>query len=761
MRIATIILIYKDGEKEDLKNWRPISLLNADYKALTKVLSTRLRKVIHAIIKPDQTCGIPGRSIHENIIFTQDCIIYANKENKPLAIVSADMSKAFDRVNRSFVDKILEKMGFGNDYRKWFNTVYRDTLSQVLINGFISNRFLLTRGVRQGCPLSPLLFIISVEPLLECIRKNDAIKGFKLPSGRSCSKVKGYADDANYYLHDIVSVEVLLEVIEDFCQASEAKLNRDKTKLLLVGSLKGAQTNQIGVKILLNKIKVLGIWTGSENCDKDNWDPIVLKIMNTFKVWKMRNLTIYGRACITQILALSKLWYVGSVITPPKEIIETIEKEITSFLWRGKQHLINREIVRLPKNDGGLGIANIEEKCRVLKIKWLKEISDSRHENKKDWVEMGNHFIMNYSPKIYDFSILLLTSYHRRASKDIPIFYSEMIETWQKINFKRRRPSIFAFKKMYIWYNDTFVKTAEHDIDLMQLGIYRVQDLWDDDKNEIMNTQGFQGKFCANILRQDKVIRLTIRFNQVRDGIRGFLNDIDLETAENEGKLKIEDYFILEKNSLDTKTLYWKLRKKNSYVGYRIRKRIGFAYSDNFFHKFYVTLNTADIPNKTKSLSWLISWEGIIVGQIAKNWFVEEDGICKICKNFEESISHLFIDCIQVRLFWIWMFQNLEFQGVMDGLTMYLSNYTNVDNCQFYCIAIGKEAIWSFRNKCVFDDLMPSLNGLKSIFREILKKNLNTLLKVYINKGKLDSFLIEYSRHGLHFTEMQTTIGWN
>ena len=127
----------------------------------------------------------------------------------------------------------------------------------------------------------------------------------------------------------------------------------------------------------------------------------------------MRNMTIFGRACITKTLALSKVWYVGTVLIPPKEFVDKIEKEITSFLWRGKHHLVNRDIIRLPQGEGGLGVPCVEEKCKALKVKWLKKISDSRGQGEYDWVEMGNHFLMNFSPQVKDLGMLTLQNYNR------------------------------------------------------------------------------------------------------------------------------------------------------------------------------------------------------------------------------------------------------------------------------------------------------------------------------------------------------------
>ena len=142
---------------------RPISLLNVDYKLCARALAGRLLKVLHHVILPDQTCGVKGRFIGENVAFLRDVSIVANELNLPAAILSLDQEKAFDRVDWSFLLTTLRHMGFGESFVKWVQLLYTDIRSAVLIDGYTSNWFKPSRGVRQGCPLSPLLYVISIE----------------------------------------------------------------------------------------------------------------------------------------------------------------------------------------------------------------------------------------------------------------------------------------------------------------------------------------------------------------------------------------------------------------------------------------------------------------------------------------------------------------------------------------------------------------------------------------------------------------------
>ena len=115
-RRGVLRLLYKKDDPLLLKNWRPISLLNTDYKILTKVLSNRLRKVLPLILNEDQTCAVPGRSIFENLFLLRDTIDYIKLKNIPAALISLDQEKAFDRVNHAFLQRVLDRFNFGPDF---------------------------------------------------------------------------------------------------------------------------------------------------------------------------------------------------------------------------------------------------------------------------------------------------------------------------------------------------------------------------------------------------------------------------------------------------------------------------------------------------------------------------------------------------------------------------------------------------------------------------------------------------------------------
>ena len=165
------------------------------------MIAGRLLKVIHLVIAEDQTCGVPGHYIGENVAFLQDVVDYATLSNTPVAILSLDQEKACDRVNWGFMWATLLKMGFGRSFLRWVNLFYCGVQSCVNINGYLSSFFSLSHGVHQGCPLSPLFYVLVSEVLVASIRSHPWIKGLCLPGlCKPLSPISQNADDTSLVL---------------------------------------------------------------------------------------------------------------------------------------------------------------------------------------------------------------------------------------------------------------------------------------------------------------------------------------------------------------------------------------------------------------------------------------------------------------------------------------------------------------------------------------------------------------------------------
>ena len=192
------VIPKKDSDPVLIKNWRPWTLLNCDYKIASKAIAKRIKTALPELISDDQTGFIKTRCISDNIRTLDSVIKYTGNKKIPGLLLFLDFEKAFDTLEWSFINKTLQHFGFGPSLSSWVRLFYCNIESCVLNNGWTSNFFNLSRGVRQGCPLSPYLFILSVEILAEAIRNKSEIRGIKIQDTEF--KSSQYADDTTLIL---------------------------------------------------------------------------------------------------------------------------------------------------------------------------------------------------------------------------------------------------------------------------------------------------------------------------------------------------------------------------------------------------------------------------------------------------------------------------------------------------------------------------------------------------------------------------------
>ena len=253
-------LIFKKDDPKNLKNWRPISLLNVDYKILSKALTNRLSKVLTSIVGEDQTCSVPNRTIFDNLTLFRDTLNYIDLTNETGILVSLDQEKAFDRVDRSFLSNVLRRFGFGSVFERWISVLYHDAAMRILVNGFLTDQIPLERGVRQGDPLSPLLCILCAEVLACNIQSETTIRGFLLPGAQGQQfKMRQYADDSTCFVKDLYSLSVLFSILKRYELGTGAKLNYSKTEAMWLGAWRSCLDKPLGLTWVV-KMKILGVW---------------------------------------------------------------------------------------------------------------------------------------------------------------------------------------------------------------------------------------------------------------------------------------------------------------------------------------------------------------------------------------------------------------------------------------------------------------------------------------------------------------------
>ena len=318
------------GDITDIRNWRPISLLNFDYKILSKALSLRLFEILPTVISEEQTCPLKCRKISHNLSTVRDCVSIARENNLDACMISVDQMKAFDRVSWNFLFKLLLRMNFSPEYIAWIKLLYTNISSRVKINGTYSDSFSVERGVRQGCPLSPMLYVLFSEALTALINENPDIKGFVINTFEI--KLSQFADDFTSLLIGDRSIFSLFKSLNSFERVSGALVNPLKTRTIWLSRNIGRNDSLLGLDWTSESIEILGILIGNNpGLVTHMWTQKNSSIRRTLSLLHLApcqrsNFSLTGKIAVIKQLVLPKISYLAVVFPPSKSQIASINK---------------------------------------------------------------------------------------------------------------------------------------------------------------------------------------------------------------------------------------------------------------------------------------------------------------------------------------------------------------------------------------------------------------------------------------------------
>uniref|UniRef100_A0A803KDS8 Reverse transcriptase domain-containing protein n=1 Tax=Xenopus tropicalis TaxID=8364 RepID=A0A803KDS8_XENTR len=317
---------------------------------------------------------MPGRSTAFNIrrLFTNLQLTHAEKGSRIIA--SLDSAKAFDSVEWPYLWETLKRFGLGPRFIAWVKLLYNAPKACVRVNGITSALFPLTRGTKQGCPLSPILFALAIEPLAILIRESQSIKGLTYQT--ITEKVSLFADDLLIYLADPdTSLSTLLQTVNQFGNFSGLKINWEKSVLY---SLDNPNPPALTVDTPLkwvSSFKYLGITVHSrlDQYIPHNLNPIITSLTNDTENWAKLPLTLWGRVNIFKMIYLPKFLYIfhNAPVYLTAKVFKAINKILIPFLWGNKQPRIAWEKLTASYTDGGLALPNLQLYYMASQIYYL------------------------------------------------------------------------------------------------------------------------------------------------------------------------------------------------------------------------------------------------------------------------------------------------------------------------------------------------------------------------------------------------------
>ncbi len=316
-KTSLISLLLKKGKDPlDCSSYRPISLIPCDLKIYAKVFASRMEKVIHSLIKEDQTGFIKGRNASDNMRRLH-ILDFADSHPTPCAVFSLDAEKAFDRLEWNYMWAVLQCFGFGEHFVSMIKTLYHSPAASVIIGNIISPSFPLQRGTRQGCPLSPLLFCLSLEPLAQAIIKSEV--SIKIHDHNH--SISLYADDIILYLdHFAVSVSSIIKEFDNFSSLSGYKINWSKSALMPINNVKVNFSIPSFIPIKESFIYLgITIYKNIHKIARDNFNNILVKVKNDIQRWKNLKVSLQGRISTVKMNLLPRFNFFLSMLplSPP------------------------------------------------------------------------------------------------------------------------------------------------------------------------------------------------------------------------------------------------------------------------------------------------------------------------------------------------------------------------------------------------------------------------------------------------------------
>uniref|UniRef100_A0A803QB76 Reverse transcriptase domain-containing protein n=1 Tax=Cannabis sativa TaxID=3483 RepID=A0A803QB76_CANSA len=679
---TSIVLIPKKDNPTFTKDYRPIALCKVAYKVISKILATRLRSVIQELISPNQAAFVKGRCIAENTMIAREIVhSFSKKKGKRgFMMIKLDLEKAYDKMDWDFILLVLTQLGFTHPFSSWIKECISVKGIKLLLNGTIAGKFTPGRGLRQGDPLSPTLFILAAETLSRLLinkEKEGKLKGFKLNRhGTSVSHLM-FADDIILFGQaTLKEAKTFMECLSLYCKKSGQSLNRQKSSIFFSKGVDRRKRQEISqfleIKKMAPNATYLGLPLFQSQKRSEDFKPLQEKVLKRVQGWKSKLLSNAGRACLIKSVGSSLSNYLASSDALPKATANSIDRTLREFWWGDKEdrivlHPIAWESLCKPKVHGGLGFRTTEATNKAFLIIWAWKILNDDYSLWKKimigkYLKQQQFLDMESKPSdslLWKAILQTRPTLLRGLCKKIGDGKSTSIwfHPWVPGNILQPQPRFDATEG---------VSLVSHFI---------LNNEWEDRVRSWFHPDDSK-----------RILNITLPNNPIKDSW--------LWLPENNGKFSIKS-------------------------AYRTIKNLN---SESAICDIWRTIWGAKIHNRAKMLWWKIAADCLLSRGKLQSLFPIQDNRCPLCSLEVETSFHLFWECHFARAIWFGCLWNIRSSSIPNcggwedwirWFKMGANRPPNVSNCTFMGgSATIFEAIWRERNDLVHNGKSTPVNQL-------------------------------------------------
>lgn len=591
------------------------------FKTVTKAMVMRLKKIMPKLIGPAQSSFIPGRLSTDNIIIVKEAVhsMRRKKGRKGWMLLKLDLEKAYDRIRWDFLEDTLIAARLPEEWIRWIMLCVTGPSMNVMWNGEKTEDFQPSRGLRQGDPLSPYLFVLCLERLCHQIDMAIATKEWK-PISLSCGGPKlshvCFADDLILFAEASVGqIRVIRRVLEKFCIASGQKVSLEKSKIFFSNNvhrdLAKLISDESGIKATKDLGKYLGMPVLQKRINKDTYGEVLEKVASRLAGWKGRFLSLAGRITLTKAVLSSIPVHSMSTISLPASILDKLDKVSRSFLWGGteeqrKPHLIAWNRVCLPKVKGGLGIRSSKDMNKALlgKVGWRL-----LHDKQSLWATVLRH---KYKVGEID-------------NPDWLVVKSSWSSTWRSVGMGLREVVLPGTgwvlgngRKIKFWKDKWLGDKPLLDLvtTMVPMGEMEMhaQDMWRDGVGwDLSRIEPYVPQTVRLRLMSVVVDRVTgasdrMSWSESSDGMFTVRSAYQMLTRDEEERQNMEKFF----------TRVWMLL----------------------------------VPERVRVFLWLATHQVLMTNVERRRRHLSDSGLCQVCKSGEETILHILRDCPAMEGIW-------------------------------------------------------------------------------------------------------------